>query len=193
MENRRNRTSEELAETRKELFGFGSSSRAAQTASGDPNGVTVEPPDVKIEFENGVSEFMPADFLICEYIVDLLPAHKIHAIETSVVWMTEGKGDTDIGVHFFERRQRQTITNETFKLKQRLGTVLPASPLSYKGKVLSVRWCVRVRIFLAEGSQSTTDEYFRLGVVDSHSQIAMDNSDSSESSDKNVSGESGIQ
>ncbi len=189
MENRRNRTSEELAETRKELFGFRSSSRPTQNASSQPNESVVEP-IVKIEFENGVSDFVPADFLICEYTVKLQPTHEIHAIETSVVWMTEGKGDTDIGVHFFERRQRQTITNETFRLTQRLSTVLPASPLSYTGQVVSVRWCVRVRLILADGSQSTTDEFFRLGTVDSFNQIAAESEAAVQEAESNDSSES---
>lgn len=106
------------------------------------------------------------------------PAHDIQAIETSVIWLTEGKGDTDIGVHFFERRQKQALTIETFKQPQRISTVLPASPLSYEGQILKIRWCVRVRLFLPEGQQVTQDQYFQLGRVQPFGQSAQDQIDS---------------
>jgi len=192
MENRSHRTGEELAETKKELFSFRSSSSSSETAGSERIADPISPPTVQIEFKNDIRAFMPADFLICEYGVELLPEHDISAIETSVVWLTEGKGDTDIGVHFFERRQSNAITNETFQQKQRLSTVLPSSPLSYEGKVLSIRWCVRVRIFLADGTHTTVDEYLTLGKVGSHTEIADSLTDDSiEDSDDAESTESG--
>ncbi len=130
-------------------------------------------PSIRIGFEGDVNEFQPGDFLKCEFVVGLEPEHVIHAIETSVIWLTEGKGDTDIGVHFFERRQKQALTGDTFKQPQRIGTVLPASPLSYEGQILKIRWCVRVRLFLPDGRQFTQDEYFQLGNVRPFSQAAF--------------------
>ena len=68
-------------------------------------------------------------------------------------------------VHFFERRQKQSLTSETFKHAQRISTVLPVSPLSYEGKILKIRWGIRVRLFMSDGQQFTEDEYFQLGSV----------------------------
>lgn len=118
--------------------------------------------------------FQPGDFLKCEYTVTLQPEHDVHAIETSVIWLTEGKGDSDIGVHFFERRQKQSLTSETFNQPQRIGTVLPASPLSYEGQILKIRWCVRVRLFLPSVEQITQDQYFQLGYVRPFIQSGVD-------------------
>ncbi|MDG1874399.1 MAG: hypothetical protein P8J27_10845 [Mariniblastus sp.] len=108
----------------------------------------------------------------CEYSVKLTPGHNVHAIETSVVWITEGKGEEDIGVHFFERRQKRSgaLTSETFLRPQRISTVLPASPFSYEGVALTVRWCVRVRLFMADGDQVTEDKFFRFGDIEPFTQ-----------------------
>lgn len=123
--------------------------------------------------------FYPGDFLTCEYFVKILPVHDIQAVETSVIWITEGKGEEDIGVHFFERRQKRSLSSETFDRNQRASTVLPASPLSYEGEILKIRWCVRVRLFLGSGEQITEDRYFRLGNV-----IAFDGSQTKEDTDE---------
>ena len=170
MENRGNRTSEELAKAKTKLYGFPSSSRSARNS---PDEALINP-SIKIGFEGDIDVFQPGDFLKCEYIVTLRPEHEIQAIETSVIWLTEGKGDSDIGVHFFERRQKQSLTSETFKQPQRIGTVLPASPLSYEGHILKIRWCVRVRLFLPGIEQITEDQYFQLGHVQPFSQSVLD-------------------
>jgi hypothetical protein len=120
---------------------------------------------IEIKFDSDVDLFLPGDFLICEYFVKNFEASKISAIETSVIWLTEGKGEEDIGVHYFERRLHRSLASDTFKHTQRLSTVLPASPLSYEGEILKIRWCVRVRLYLDEGQQITEDKYFRLGNV----------------------------
>ena len=186
MENRGNRTGQELAETKKELYGFRASARAARNEADDQ---AVTPPEIKIFFDEDVNSFCPGDFLICEYQVGLESHHDVQAIETSVIWLTEGKGECDIGVHFFERRQKQSVASETFRLKQPLSTVLPASPLSYEGQIVKVRWCVRVRIFLADGEQFTEDEYFRLGAVEAFQQGQSESfNDSDESSESSESG-----
>jgi hypothetical protein len=122
-------------------------------------------PEINIGFEGGVGSFQPGDFLICEYFVFPNRHHEIEAIETSVIWLTEGKGESDIGVHFFERRQKQSLPTETFNHAQRISTVLPASPLSYEGTILKIRWGVRVRLFMSDAEQFTQDEYFQLGSV----------------------------
>ncbi len=87
------------------------------------------------------------------------------AVETSVLWMTEGKGDTDIGVHFFERREKKMVQPELLRQTHKLSTVLPATPLSYHGHIVKILWLVRVKMFMADGSQKTEDQPFQLGYV----------------------------
>ena len=107
--------------------------------------------------------FAPGAFLTCEYTIDVPAALKVHSFEASVVWFTTGKGDTDIGVHFFERRLTRSLPDGYLKQAQRLSTVLPKTPLSYDGKIVQVSWGVRIRLFLDDNSQVTKDAPFRLG------------------------------
>lgn len=159
MENRSNRQSEELASPKSDFRSFRSSARSRRVDSESQAAARVS---IRLEKDS----FLPSDFLTCEYDVSLIGDAAVQAIECSVIWITEGKGEEDIGVHFFERRNKQALTAETFKVAQRISTVLPSSPLSYEGRILKVRWCVRVRLFLLEGDQATEDKYFKLGQVE---------------------------
>lgn len=124
-----------------------------------------------IQFDRNPAEYSPTDVLTCEYRVELHPNEqadnrKIIALETSVLWRTEGKGDTDIGVHFFERREKKMVQRELLEQTQRLTAVLPTAPLSYAGQIVKVVWLVRVRMFMADGSEKTFDEVFQMGNVE---------------------------
>lgn len=119
---------------------------------------------ISISLDENVGYFSPGSILSAEYIVKLAPETSLSAIEASVIWMTEGKGETDIGAHFFERRNRASFTTDTFDRAQRLSTVLPQSPLSYEGNILKVHWLVRIRLFLDGGRETITDHPFRLSV-----------------------------
>ena len=110
-----------------------------------------------------VPGFAPGDFLICEYTIDVPAALNVHSFEASVVWFTTGKGDSDIGVHFFERRLTRSLPDGYLKQVQRLSTVLPLTPLSYTGRIVQIKWGVRIRLFLDDNSQFTQDAPFRLG------------------------------
>ena len=54
-----------------------------------------------------------------------------------------------MGVHFFERRLPTDADDGDLRPMRRLRTRLPNSPLSYRGAILSIRWCVRLRLFSA--------------------------------------------
>ena len=105
--------------------------------------------------------YQPGDFLICEYRIIPAANEEISVIESSVLWSTEGKGEEDIGVHFFERKKSMPL--QAYLSPQRLSTVLPASPLSYDGTILKVNWYVRVRLFFANGEKITESRMFQLG------------------------------
>jgi hypothetical protein len=44
-------------------------------------------------------------------------------------------------------------------------TTMPNSPLSYEGLIVTIRWCVRVRVFLKGGRDLIGQRVFRLGDV----------------------------
>lgn len=110
--------------------------------------------------------FEPGEVLEWEFQIDAVEKNAVQAVEASVLWYTEGKGDEDMGVHFFERFVSSEL-EEGADLRQlrRFETVLPSSPLSYSGVILKVRWCARVRAFLGRGKQTFLEQPFQLGHV----------------------------
>ena len=111
--------------------------------------------------------FAAGDELVAEYQIDAVDPADIQAVEVSVLWMTEGKGEDDIGVHFFERRLPADADDGDLRPMRRVRTHLPNSPLSYRGAILSIRWCVRLRLFLRRGREYVIEQPFTLGNVPS--------------------------
>lgn len=109
--------------------------------------------------------FSAGDELVAEYQFDAVAADEIQSVEASVLWYTEGKGEEDLGVHFFERRLPADADHGDLRTLRRFGTLLPSSPLSYSGAIFSVRWCVRVRLFLKRGREYKYEVPFVLGAV----------------------------
>ncbi|HMO91897.1 MAG TPA: hypothetical protein PKD64_06830 [Pirellulaceae bacterium] len=87
----------------------------------------------------------------------------IHAIEVSVLWHTEGKGNEDVGIHYFNRLGKRDLVHRNLQEKFRYATFLPPSPLTYNGLILSIEWLVRVKLFLDRGRALQFDEPFTLG------------------------------
>lgn len=146
-------------------------------------------PSIAIAFESAGYHFLPGDFLSGEYRIDLPHDATVNAIEASIIWMTHGKGETDIGVHFFQRRQKETLPRSVLSQPQRFSTVLPASPLTYEGRILNVCWLVRVRVFLTDGQQITEDHPFQLGTVKPFPKVASTSDDSTDTSGNSVASE----
>jgi hypothetical protein len=107
--------------------------------------------------------YMPGDELRFQFTIRDLDIESISAIEASVVWVTDGKGSEDLGVHFFQRLTGEDITGRDWSEPQSLLTMLPDSPLTYEGRILKIRWCIRVRLYLNDGNELVTQEPFYLG------------------------------
>lgn len=107
--------------------------------------------------------FYPGEELECEYQFDAVAAEDIQAAEASVLWYTEGKGDEDLAVHYFERRSPADAEDGDLRPLRVFRTILPESPLSYQGALLKIRWCVRVRLFLKKGREYFFEQPFQLG------------------------------
>jgi hypothetical protein len=104
----------------------------------------------------------PEDELSCEYQIDAVSPSSIQAVEASVMWYTEGKGDEDFAVHYFERYTPSDTIDGDLRQLHYLRTKLPPSPLSYDGKIVKIRWCVRVRLYWDHGREMHVDRVFRL-------------------------------
>lgn len=122
-------------------------------------------PLISIRIRDQHRPFQPGEELHCEYQLDAVEAHELQAIEASVLWHTEGKGDEDLAVHFFERRVPTDVDNRDLRALRVLSTILPNSPLTYAGVTLKIRWCVRVRAFLRRGREVFFEQTFLLGDV----------------------------
>ena len=119
-------------------------------------------PLISLQLREPHRVFHPGEELECEYQIDAVDPGEIQAVEASVLWYTEGKGDEDLSVHFFERRVPADADNGDLRPLHRFRTELPNSPLSYGGTIVKIRWCARVRLFLRRGRELCFDQPFTI-------------------------------
>ena len=122
-------------------------------------------PLISIQIRDHCSVFQPGDTLEGEYQIDAVGPNEIQAIEASVLWYTEGKGEEDMAVHYFERRVPGAAKKDDLRVLRHFATRLPNSPSSYLGVIVSIQWCVRVRAFLRGGKEVFFEQPFHLGCV----------------------------
>jgi hypothetical protein len=122
-------------------------------------------PTVVLRFDEEQRAYRPGESLHGDYWIESLAAEQIKAIEVSVLWHTEGKGDEDMAVHEFWRREARADQPVDPHAPERFSTTLPNSPLSYEGQIVKVRWCVRVRVFPVHGKELVCEKRFQLGNV----------------------------
>lgn len=100
--------------------------------------------------------------LTARWRISRVPIEEVQGLEVSVLWHTEGKGDEDFRVHHFHRKGENQIRRSGLADERSTHCTLPATPLSYQGKLISVRWCVRLRLFLASGREIVAEQPFHL-------------------------------
>jgi hypothetical protein len=121
-------------------------------------------PEIFIRLDDNGRTYLPGTTLSGEYRIDGLEGHKLQAVEVSVLWHSEGKGDEDLAVHEFWRKQADGDLGD-LQRPSRFSTTLPRSPLSYDGQIVKIRWCVRVRVLFQRGRDLVAQKIFRLGNV----------------------------
>lgn len=131
-------------------------------------------PLVSIKIDRRQAPHFPGEILSGEYQIDAVEPTELRAVELSVLWYTEGKGDEDLGVHHFERRTDEDQEQVPLTELSKFSVTLPNSPLSYEGVLIKLRWCVRVRAFLKSGRDYFAELPFRLGAVPAAEVIAPD-------------------
>jgi hypothetical protein len=117
--------------------------------------------ELTIELDRDPPHYLPEESLSGRWMLPADPERGVRALELSVLWSTEGKGDEDFGVHHFE----QHLADEGGWIEagrpQHFAVRLPRSPLSYDGALIKICWCVRVRA-IGQGDE-VADMGFRLG------------------------------
>jgi hypothetical protein len=127
-----------------------------------------EPPAVTLELDRHDGPYWPGEMISGRYGVATLGTDDVRAIELSVMWYTVGQGEEDLAVHHFERNavdEAPPAKPISFSSLRHFQTTLPNSPLSYEGILVKLRWCVRVRVFLAGGKEIVSEQSFFLGAV----------------------------
>jgi len=130
-------------------------------------------PAITIRLDGNGRTYDPGDRLAGEYRLEAIEPEEVKAIEISVLWYTEGKGDEDLSVHEFRRLSSDNGYRADPHRVGRFSTTLPNSPLSYEGVIVKVRWCVRVRVFLFGGTEVVGEKTFRLGRVPAGRVVAL--------------------
>ncbi len=121
-------------------------------------------PRVDVQFDRPHRQHEPRDQLSVRYRIEGCDGERIRAIEHSVLWYTEGKGEEDLVVHFFQRITDRAMMPPAVSTGG-FSTPLPQSPLSYEGLIVKVRWCVRVRLFFDGSRDFVSEHVFVLGRI----------------------------
>src|SRR5581483_1950579 len=79
-------------------------------------------PQIVISLEGDRHDFQPGDTLAAQYSISGLEQVEPKSLEVSVLWYTEGKGDEDLGVHYFDRVTYDDAAFARFQHPQRLTT-----------------------------------------------------------------------
>jgi hypothetical protein len=120
-------------------------------------------PLIVIRLDGDSRHRQPGETLSGQYWIESLDPSQVKAVEASVLWYTEGKGDEDMAVHEFWRRDASDAQLLESSRPELFSTTLPNSPLSYHGQLIKIRWCVRVRVFTHRGKELVGERSFQLG------------------------------
>jgi hypothetical protein len=122
-------------------------------------------PRIRLQFDRDVRQYQPGEHLAGRFFLEDPQPPDLRAAELSVLWYTAGKGEEDLGVHYFERFSAEGGQRLDLRVPHRFHLALPASPLSYDGILVKLCWCARLRLFFSRGQESVAEAVFRLGSV----------------------------
>lgn len=120
----------------------------------------MDSPRLELSLNQGDEALFPGETLSGSYAVTGLAADDVRAVEVSVLWQTLGKGDENIGVHYFWRREAREGADDI--TAGNWSVVLPRSPLSYHGVLFRIVWLARLRVFV-RGKDFSEEHEFQLG------------------------------
>lgn len=128
-----------------------------------PSGLAIETqPALNVALCREDGNYPAGGVLRATYRVSRVPVDHLDRMEVSVLWYTDGKGDEDLQVQFFQSIDRADLLTVDPTKPQMLECQLPATPLSYHGRLVSVCWCLRVRLFMVDGKEIVTEQPFHL-------------------------------
>lgn len=111
---------------------------------------------IDVIFAGGRTEWQAGEELEAEVRLRASPDEKIGPVEVSVLWQTEGKGNTDSDIAWFGRFEDDGSVERRIPLR----VPLPLLPRTYLGVNLKILWLVRVRCLWALGNDLVLDHPF---------------------------------
>lgn len=142
---------------------------------------------MRLSLCNGEAVYEAGSTLIARWRISRVPLEEIQSLEVSVLWHTEGKGDEDLHVHHFHRISETQVRRVGMSQDQSIKCVLPATPLSYHGRLINLCWCVRLRLYLNGGREIVAEQPFFLVSANRHTPCSASPSAASPSLDDDSS------
>src|SRR5580700_6448951 len=93
---------------------------------------------IRVLLDGNRRVYQPGEVLSGTYQLHSLQRVEPTAVELSVLWQTEGQGDEDLAVHYFQRLNPAEQPDVDLRRPQRFSTPLPPSPLSYQGVIVKI-------------------------------------------------------
>jgi hypothetical protein len=121
-------------------------------------------PAITVQFDHPDRRYEPGEGVVVRYTIQGLGDERLRAVEHSILWYTEGKGEEDLGIQFFDRVAGEPAAT-TADGAVSFGTRLPASPLSYEGVIVKIRWCARIRLFFVAARDFVSEHVFEMGTL----------------------------
>ncbi|MBK7583738.1 MAG: hypothetical protein IPI67_26530 [Myxococcales bacterium] len=114
---------------------------------------------IEIELERELCE--PGGVLRGRVVLTPLAGQEERKVELTVMWMTDGKGNTDLEVALF--RVLSDGAGDAATGSHRFEVNLPLLPVSYTGTLLKLRWLVSVRRQAPLGGDQIEEKDFLVG------------------------------
>ncbi len=125
------------------------------------SGVVTKRATARIVVSDVAPSYIPGSDLDCVIRVEPSPGAAVKQIDARVQWSTCGKGNRDCG-SIFQDRIELAPSDQSLVKTLRLTTVMPRSPVSYRGFLLQIRWAIVVRVTMVDGTEVVEEYPFAL-------------------------------
>lgn len=117
-------------------------------------------PEIEILLEAKQKRLQPGETLRGGWRLNAANAMAVKSADLSVLWFTEGKGDSDEGVIFHQVsiENSELDAGRAFPFEVRM----PPAPWTYDGRIVKIRWAARVYITPQSGKTFCAEERFQV-------------------------------
>lgn len=124
----------------------------------------IETEGAQLWVDRGSRQYAPGELVTGGYRLTEWREDDLTALEFSILWYTAGQGEEDFFVHHFDRCKAAVLPKRHDETPYRYEVVMPASPLSYDGRIVKICWAARLRGFFGGGRQRVVEAPFWLSL-----------------------------